>query len=210
MMARCARFPLILLLCAVLAGCARDRRPAGAAPTDETLRQCLGGLTDAGVRYTRLPDQDFGGGCSVRGSVRLDDIGLPTTNLGAMQCPLARHFAAWATYAVRPAARQVYGQEAVRIETFGTYACRNVNGAASGRLSQHAYANAVDVAAVVLADGRRVSVLRGWTGEARDQQFLRLVRASACRRFGTVLSPDYNSLHADHFHFDMGGQGFCR
>jgi len=42
------------------------------------------------------------------------------------------------------------------------------------------------------------------------RDFLRAVHASACRRFTTVLGPSYNSLHHDHFHFDMGGSKFCR
>jgi len=78
----------------------------------------------------------------------------------------------------------------------GTYACRSIAG--SGRLSEHATANAVDVAAFILADGRRISVLEGWNGDERHARFLRSVRVSACRRFNTVLSPDYN---ADAFRY---------
>ncbi|RYD66694.1 MAG: hypothetical protein EOP58_04920 [Sphingomonadales bacterium] len=71
--------------------------------------------------------------------------------------------------------------------------------------------NAVDVAAFVLADGRKISVLGDWTGgTAEEREFLRTVHRSACRRFTTVLGPDYNSAHANHFHFDMGGKSFCR
>jgi hypothetical protein len=167
-------------------------------------------LRDAGVRFAALPDQEFGGGCQARGAVRLTDAGTPTTNLTAMTCPLARGFAAWMRHAVRPAAQQVYGEQLARVETFGTYSCRNIYGGRSGRLSEHARANAVDVSAFVLADGTRISVLDGWRGDDRAQRFLRLIRASACRRFGTVLSPDYNAAHHNHFHFDMSGQAYCR
>ena len=184
-------------------------RPVIAAPSADT-QACFGELNRAGFRFTPLPDQQFGGGCQAVGSLRLNDIGTGTTNLGPMTCGLARNFAAWVRHAVRPAAQQVFGQDAVRVETFGTYSCRNIYGGRSGRLSEHARANAVDVSAFVLADGRRITVLQGWNGDARDQQFLRLIRGSACRRFGTVLSPDYNAAHANHFHFDMSGQNYCR
>lgn len=184
-------------------------RPVLAMPSPET-QSCFADLQQANVRFTPLPDQDFGGGCITRGTLALNDIGTPTTNLGAMTCPLARNFVAWVRHAVKPAARQVYGQDVVRIETFGTYSCRNVNGARSGRLSQHAFGNAIDISAFVLEDGRRLTVLGGWNGDDHTKEFLRLIRGSACRRFGTVLSPDYNSLHANHFHFDMSGQNFCR
>lgn len=186
--------------------------PRGAMPAFSSAesRECLVSLQRASVRYDRLDNQYFGGGCSAIDSVKLMDIGVPTSNLGAMTCPLARSFSGWANYAVRPAARQFFGAEVVKIETMGTYACRNVNGAASGRLSQHASANAVDVSAFVLSDGRRISLIRDWNGDRDAQGFLRALHKSACRRFGTVLGPDYNRAHHDHFHFEMNGNGFCR
>ncbi len=168
-------------------------------------------LGAASVSYTPLPDQLFGGGCSALGSVRLIDIGTPVSNLGMMTCPLAKTFAAWARYGVGPAARQILGSEIVKIETMGTYNCRAVNGAPSGKLSEHAHSNAVDVSAFVLADGRRVAVRGGWKeGTSAERAFLKTIHTSACRRFATVLSPDYNAAHYDHFHFDMGKGPFCR
>lgn len=205
---------LILLL---LAGCAMTPQPrrGGIAPppvpSSAEERQCLADLRQQDVKFTPLPDQYFGGGCSALGSVKLLDIGVPVTNLGAMTCPLAGKFSAWVRYGVQPAARIILGSELVRVETFGTYACRTVNGQIGGNLSEHAHGNAVDVAAFVLADGRRITVKDDWNGDDRARQFLRIVHESACKRFRTVLSPDYNALHRDHFHFDMGGKGtYCR
>ena len=75
----------------------------------------------------------------------------------------------------------------------------------------HARAEAIDVAAFVLADGRRISVLGDWNaGEADEREFLRTVQRSACKRFGTVLGPDYNAAHANHFHLEEGNGSFCR
>ena len=178
--------------------------------TSAEAQQCAFDLKRAGIRFTPLPNQDHGGGCSSIDSVKLLDIGTPVTNLGAMTCPLAKSFAAWAQYAVKPAARQYFGQEVVKIETFGTYSCRNIYGGRSGRLSQHAYSNAIDVSGFVLADGRRIMLDGGWKGDKPSQDFLRALHKSACRRFGTVLSPDYNAAHYNHFHMDMSGNGYCR
>ena len=172
--------------------------------------QCAVDLKQAGVKFTPLPNQDHGGGCSSIDSVKLLDIGTPTSGLGAMTCPLARNFAAWAQYAVKPAAQKYFGQKVVKIETFGTYSCRNIYGGRSGWLSQHAYSNAVDVSGFVLADGRRIMLDGGWKGDKASQDFLRALHKSACRRFGTVLSPDYNAAHYNHFHMDMSGNGYCR
>lgn len=210
-----------LLLLLMLASCVRDASPpAPARPArppqprpvvdDRAHRQCLADLTAAEVKYSRLDDREFGGGCSAIKSVQLLDIGIPVTNLGAMTCPLAKTFANWAYYGVLPAARRYLRQEVVRIESMGTYACRGVNGAATGRLSEHAFANAVDISAFVLADGRRVTVREGWNGADDEREFLRVIHASGCKRFGTALGPDYNALHADHLHLDMGRGPFCR
>jgi hypothetical protein len=78
--------------------------------------------------------------------------------------------------------------------------------------SEHATGNAIDIAAFVLEDGRRISVLGDWEAEGEKARFLKAVRDDACDIFATVLSPDYNAAHADHFHFDQGGRWFgaCR
>jgi hypothetical protein len=185
-------------------------RPGATVEATAETRACFAQLSETGARFTPLADQDRGGGCITRGTLTLNDAGVPTTNMGPVTCPLARNFVAWVRYAVRPAAQQVFGRDAVRVETMGTYSCRNIYGGRTGRLSQHAFANAIDVSGFVLADGRRITVLNGWNGDSRDREFLRLIRTSACRRFGTVLSPDYNAAHANHFHFDMSGQNYCR
>lgn len=219
---RCAARLSLLAPLVMLAACSGDLVPKGrvaksvrppvarpAIAQSFDLNQCHAKLATAAVAFTPLPDQRFGGGCSAVNSVKLLDIGVPTTNLGAMTCDLAAHFAAWAKYGVQPAARMLLGAEVVRIETFGTYNCRPIAG--SAKLSEHAHSNAVDVSAFVLDDGRRISITGGWDGDARAAKFLRVVRASACKRFRTVLSPDYNAAHRDHLHFDMGGRGgFCR
>ncbi len=190
-------------------------RPAGITFQSADARMCLSNLKAKSVRFSALPNQSFGGGCRTIDTIKLMDFGVPSTNLGAMTCPLAAGFAAWAKHAVLPAGRQYLGSEVVRIETFGTYSCRNVNGGRSGKLSEHAFGNAVDVAAFVLSDGRRVSILGGWHGKSDEREFLRRLHESACKRFGTVLGPDYNNAHANHFHFDMaksmkGGSAYCR
>jgi hypothetical protein len=183
-------------------------------PDSESFQRCTARLDAALVKFAPLPNEQRGGGCSIIDAVKLLDFGTPTANLGAMTCELAANFAAWTRYAVRPAARLYLGSEVVRVDTFGTYACRDVRGAGgtiAGRLSEHASANAVDVAAFVLADGRRITVADNWRDDGPSAQFLHVIHDSACKRFRTVLSPDYNSAHRDHLHFDMGGKGgYCR
>lgn len=186
--------------------------PRSTAPEARATRSCTGRLADQGFDFRSLPDRRFDGGCSAIGTVQLLDIGTPITNLGAMRCGLAEAFAGWVRYGVVPASRQILGSEVVRVESFGTYACRGTVGTGRAtRLSEHAVSNAVDIAAFRLADGRRIAVLGGWTsGDPEVRAFLRAIHVSACKRFRTVLGPAYNSAHADHFHMDMGGAAFCR
>jgi hypothetical protein len=143
-------------------------------------------------------------------ALRSDEGRLDVTNLGPVTCPVATALQGWARFGVDRAARQILGSPLVRIETMGSYSCRNVAG--TTRLSAHATANAVDIAAFRLADGRRISVLNDWnTASPQVRAFLRTVRDSACKRFGTVLSPDHNAAHRDHFHLEPGGlKPFCR
>ena len=187
-----------------------DAAAAPAEPAKATL-QCHADLRREGVEYRILPDRVFENGCTAVGTVQLKDIGTPVTNLGAMTCPLARQFARWTREALQPAAERWLKSRVARIESFGTYACRPVNGQAGGRLSEHGRSNAVDVAAFVLADGRRITVLDSWNAEDEDvRRFLRDAHQAGCRRFGVALGPEANAYHRNHFHFDMGQGPYCR
>jgi len=211
-----------LLLTAVLAGCSalpgqrpaeRPRGPAAGMSRPQAAL-CLAELGATGARYTPLNDRYYAPGCQALDSVRLDRLAgdrgsFALANLGPVACPLAQAFAGWARYGVDRAARQMLGSPLARIETMGSYSCRNVAG--SNRLSAHSRAEAIDIGAFVLEDGRRISVKDDWSG-ASDQEraFLRTVHTSACQRFGTVLGPAYNAAHADHLHVELGTGSFCR
>lgn len=219
------RLSFLLPLLALLGGCVDI--PRGSGPKRQTVgqstqsftprpqaRQCLASLGATQASFTPLPDQYFGAGCSTVNAVRLaslqgDYAELALSNLGPVTCPLASTFAGWARYGVDRAARQILGSALLRIETMGSYNCRNVAG--SSRRSAHATAEAIDVSAFILADGRRISVADDWNGgSSAERRFLQVVHASACKRFGTTLGPGYNAAHRDHFHVELSGGDFCR
>lgn len=215
---------IALNLTAVLAGCVGSpdvpqrgpSRGTGASITQSPQgRACLSGLGATQANFTPLPDQYFGAGCSTVGTVKLgwlrgDEGRLDVTNLGPVSCPVATALQGWARYGVDRAARQILGSPLSRIETMGSYSCRNVAG--TSRLSAHATASAVDIAAFRLADGRRISIVGDWNSPSpQTRAFLRTIRDSACKRFGTVLTPDYNAAHRDHLHLEPGGmRPLCR
>lgn len=180
-----------------------------AALTGET-RQCLTLLDEGKVRYTALPPRKEGR-CGYADAVRMiRNDALPLrwrpADVG-VSCPVAAALVLWNREIVQPAARLHLGSEVTRIDTFGSYNCRRIYGRTSGDWSEHATADALDVAAFRLKDGRTVAVKRDWTGDPARVAFLRAVRDGACRLFSTVLSPDYNAAHADHLHLDQAERG---
>jgi hypothetical protein len=207
-----------VMVLTLLAACGRPERPA---PTRESIvtasprqtAQCLADLRNMGVGYRALPDKDFGNGCGLSGAVQLLDIGVPVTGITAIRCGEARAFSGWVRNALAPAAYQILGSELASVQGMGSYACRNVVGTRRGgdRRSGHAIANAVDVGGVTLKDGRRVTILNDWTSpDPQVQRFLSTIHASACKRFGTVLSPAYNAAHRNHLHLEDDRAGMCR
>lgn len=187
--------------------------PQSYAPTTAE-RGCLADLGATGARFQPLPDTYAAPGCNKLGTVQLSALAgdrstFGVSNLGPVRCGTAKAFSDWARFGVDRAARQILGSPIARIETMGSYACRNVAG--TERRSAHARADAIDVSGFVLADGRRIDLKRDWDGgDGATREFLRVVHKSACKRFGTVLGPEYNAAHRDHFHLEGTGAKFCR
>ena len=158
------------VLTVLLAACGgRSEAPPGRPAEPERVSsretaQCLADLTQQGISFRRRPDKTTGPACGLYGTVQLLDIGVPVNNLTAVRCGEARAFSAWVRNAIVPAAYQIMGSELARVDTFGSYACRNRIGTAgySDKRSGHAIANAIDVAGFVLKDGRRVTILNDW------------------------------------------------
>jgi Extensin-like protein C-terminus len=109
----------------------------------------------------------------------------------------------WLADSVQPAAQRWFGARVVEIKQISAYSCRGMNGNPSAHISEHAFGNALDIAAFTLADGRRISVKDGWHGLPEEQGFLRDVQGAACAQFNTVLAPGSNAYHYDHIHVDL-------
>ena len=120
-----------------------------------------------------------------------------------LACPIVSALDRWLADSVQPAAMRWFGMRVVEIKQISAYSCRGMNGNPHAHISEHAFGNALDIAAFTLADGRRIAVKSGWRGVAEEQGFLRDVQASACQQFSTVLAPGSNSHHEDHIHVDL-------
>jgi hypothetical protein len=131
-----------------------------------------------------------------------------------LACPIVSMLDRWFAESVQPAAQRWFGMRVVEIKQISAYSCRGMNGNPHAHISEHAFGNALDIAAFTLADGRTITVKGGWRGLPEEQAFLRDIQGGACQMFNTVLAPGSNSHHADHFHVDLmrrsSGRAICQ
>jgi hypothetical protein len=127
---------------------------------------------------------------------------------GTLTCPMYSAVERWLEQVVQPAALARFGQPVAELRLMGTYSCRRMNnGTGTARMSEHSFANAIDIGGFRLQDGTIITVLRGWKGDLEQQNFLREVHMGACKNFATVLGPGADAFHYDHFHFDLARHG---
>lgn len=153
------------------------------------------------------PDRLVSTQCHIKQHVlfsAVDDLNLRPINT---RCDVALRLAMWNNHVVQPAAQKHFDQAVTGMRTQGSYNCRQIAG--SRRMSHHATASAIDIAAIHLADGRKLELSKFWDHPS-SAAFFRDIRDGACDWFSTVLGPDFNAAHADHFHMQSRGWGTCR
>jgi hypothetical protein len=171
---------------------------------------CLGVLDRAnGLSYTAVADEASGDGCGFTNVVRDTRMPIAFDTMPVATCALSAALYWWQRDLQAIAAHQLH-TSIKRIDQEGVYACRNVDSASIGPRSEHATANAIDIEAFETADGRRITVARDWGQPTDAGRFLRAAHDSACTMFGEVLGPDYDKLHAAHFHLDEAAWTICR
>jgi hypothetical protein len=152
------------------------------------------------------------GDCAIPLPVSLRSLGIGANEIlfsgkPVVDCRLADRLANWISNVVTPLARYHLGSGLAAIETGPGYACRNRNNEATGKLSEHAKGNALDIFAFVLNNGRHVTVRPTDRPEPALAAFLAAVRVTACGYFLTVLGPGSDAAHAEHLHLDLGLHG---
>jgi len=184
-------------------------RGAGYAPASAVGALC----DDPRLRGRRAPPIRGRGACGVPAPVTLTAVaGVALTRPVTVGCRVAVATADWVEQSAAPAARATLGAPLTAMTPYAGYACRTRNHRAGARLSEHALGRAIDIGAFQ-AGGRTVDLLSGWRGPADERAFLRAVWRGACACFKTVLGPDADRHHRDHFHFDVArrrGGAWCR
>ena len=124
-----------------------------------------------------------------------------------LRCEMIPAIDRWVANVVQSSARRSFGLAVVELKVAASYGCRPINHVRGAKLSEHGHGNAIDIAGFKLADGRWIMVKSGWYGDGRSRAFLRELHAGACNTFMTVLGPNYDRNHRDHFHLDLAWHG---
>jgi len=172
---------------------------------------CLATLTEATTSDAMAP-LTASETCHIRNRVHLRDLGDVGISDLETSCETALRTAIWTEHGVQPAAQEILGVQVSGLRHVGSYNCRRMNtsSGASSRWSTHATADAIDITGFDLSNGTRIRLIDDWQGNTDEATFLRRVRDAACDWFGTTLGPEFNRLHADHFHLQARGRGTCR
>jgi hypothetical protein len=194
---------------------ALDEAPMMPSPVELgiDISACLKRLQNLGVEFTRLAPMASGGACHVAAPLDVTSLGsgVALTPQAILNCRTAEGLALWVRDSLVPASKKYLGAVPNKVVHDSTYVCRARNNAPGGRLSEHATANAVDIASIGFADRPPVAIGRG--SAASEKIFELAIRRESCAFFTTVLGPGSNAAHATHFHFDAaqrrGGYRLC-
>ncbi len=173
--------------------------------------QCLDVL-ERSTQMTRLDPFEASDNCHIRNRVSLSVLTQARIDRIEMSCATALRLAMWEHHGVQPAAREILGTDVTVFRQIGSYNCRPIRTSSgnSTRWSTHSTGDAIDITGFDFADGRKIRLVEDWNGGTEQGDFLQAVRDSACTWFATTLGPDFNALHADHFHLQARGWGTCR
>lgn len=151
-------------------------------------------------------------GCGVAEPVKVTEVdGITLSQASIMDCATAQALKSWINEGVRPAVgRRGGGLSGLKVAAH--YSCRTRNHRPGAKISEHGKGRAIDISALILKNGEAITVLDGWR-QRREGKILKAAHAAACGPFGTVLGPEADRQHQDHFHFDTAryrSGAYCR
>ncbi len=186
-----------------------------APESDEEHQACLKELTAMGATFKDIPRIDDGNGCGIDKPIALTSPlpGIALKPEGKMRCEAALALAQWMKGSVIPSTAALENGKIVTINQASTYICRLRNNASTGKISEHARGNAIDVASFTFENGKTIGIEPRREDPTLTGAFQRAASASACLYFTTVLDPESDAAHETHFHLDVlernGGFRYC-
>lgn len=168
---------------------------------------------DKGIRGETLsPIRGTLKGCGVSKPVRVSQVdGVALTHPATMDCATAKALKTWVNKGVKPSVGRL-GGGVKSLDVIASYSCRTRNNQPGAKISEHGKGKAVDIAGFNLQNGARLDVLKGWNDPVQAKLLHRL-HDNACGPFGTVLGPESDSFHKNHFHLDTASYRsgpYCR
>ena len=167
--------------------------------------QCMVSLRASGLSFSQVNASRFPPDCPIVSPVA---IRHPLSEKRFMTCRLALSIHAFFEGTLQEIALKHLGQRVRVLHDLGVRSCRTMDGHRF-LLSEHAYANAIDISAFELANGERIEVVKHWNEGAGREHFLRQASRAACDVFQMVITPDENEAHDDHLHLDLGTSKGC-
>ena len=164
---------------------------------------------DIDIQGEKVGNYGKGGGCFIPDAVRVKSVsGVKLSQSALMTCDTAKALNTWVKKGVQPA----FKKNVTELKVAAHYACRTRNNQKGAKLSEHGKGRAIDISAFRLRNGQEITLLQGW-GSRQYGSALRRMHKGACGPFGTVLGPEANRFHRDHFHFDTAryrSGAYCR
>ena len=207
------RFFLLGVVLLGLSACASST-PTASSKFD----RCVQDMHQLGAKFdVQKPYYENNGKCGIHDPISISAGSVPWNRPASMSCELAQQMVLYEKEVLNPLAKKHFKQPIKRIVQAGTYDCRirrnaSTNGGTSkgGRLSEHAKGRAIDIMAIELQDGTRISIKDHWRNAGTKTKFLREASQASCRYFKVVLSPNHDKYHQDHWHFDIGPWPLCK
>lgn len=177
----------------------------------EAENQCLASGRVKVTPYVQPASEvDGPGNCGADRPFRVSALAQGSVGMrptASLNCPMTAAIDDWVERVVQPMAMQTYGQPVAEVKVMASYGCRRINNRSFGSMSEHAYMNALDVGGFAFADGTEVTVKRGWrSSDPAAVTFLQGVGEQSCSIFNTVIGPDGDANHQDHFHLDLANR----
>lgn len=177
--------------------------------------ECQAELKALRVQFSPLDPIIADGGCGIAHPVAVTALadGISLSETATLSCPMAVGLAKWVKEAVDPLSKLYLKGDLTTLGISTSYQCRTRNGVLSAKLSEHSFANGLDVHFFKAEGADRVTVQERNDDSGMSARFQAAARGAACAYFTTVLGPMTNAAHGDHFHLDMrlrnGGYRLC-
>ncbi|MGE3988248.1 extensin family protein [Pseudorhodoplanes sp.] len=196
---------------------APDAKPAAPSASGEAAEPsaCQLRVADRIAVLEPLPPIGGPGDCGASDVVRLgaiiqaDGSKVAVAPPATVRCAMAEALANWVREDLTAAVAQL-GSAPRSLDNYASYDCRGRNRVAGAKISEHGFANAIDMRGVRLANGRFAE----FTSRTLDRGFRESLRRTVCARFTTVLGPGSDGYHETHIHVDLaerrGGYRLCQ